>query len=233
VCFVDAWLQRPGPTLTHRRNLHAMRARRLPIGGLATLTALLAALAVVLVAGAPAARTVIDTVFASTTTSTTTSTSVVTTTTLATVASRSGHPGSPRSTTPHTTGGAPRSTSGGRSTRPTTGTTSRHPVKASAPPVTTTTRPRSVMATPVTRTGTLLAGVTSWSTRVGPVDDVSVSVQPGRRVTLTVVCGLATSSATSLATATVAHLRGEGSCRATFSIPVGGTGAVAWRMVTT
>lgn len=85
----------------------------------------------------------------------------------------------------------------------------------------------------VTRTGTLLAGVTSWTARVGPVAVVSVSVRPGRRVTLTVVCGLAERSATSLATATVAHLRGEGSCQATFSIPTGGTGSVAWRVVTT
>ncbi|HEV3328387.1 MAG TPA: hypothetical protein VGZ33_03240 [Acidimicrobiales bacterium] len=209
-----------------------MRTRRLPTGGLAALAVLLAALAVVMVAGSPLPRTVVERVRAATTTTSvplsrrgphdTTSRHVVD----AGVASRPSTQLATAHESPTTQRQAPPSTS----TTSTTSTTTTTLLRT----VTATTVPVRVSATagPASRDGTFEAGETSVTARVGAVRGVMVSVSAGIKVTLSVACGLTEVSATAVSTATVRLDGGGGACTATFAVPPGSPQPAPWRLVT-
>jgi len=200
-----------------------MRTRRLPTGGLAALAVTLAALAVVVVAGVPPPRTVVRV-----------RTDVRRVTVLVPTTRRS-HPAPRRAHRPSTGrladahGGAPAAL-GAPSTPPAATTTTflTPSTTTTIPPVTTTTAP----PTPSSRRGTFEGGRTTATERLGAVRSVTVSVPVGIRVTLSVTCGLATSSATSFSSATV-HVHGGGaSCVATFRVPPSSPQPSSWRLVT-
>jgi hypothetical protein len=207
-----------------------MRTGRLPTGGLAALAALLAALAVVVVAGAPAPRTILERVRVATTRP---SASVVNRVhrnrSLQRVADIDGDPR--RTTSEEAT--VPTHGPASTPTSSTTTTTTRA-VTTTTRPVTTTTSPALVGAAgaPVSRDGTFAPGQTTVTAHLGAVRAVAVSVQAGLKVTLSVTCGLASRSATSVSTATVHIPDGAGACVATFAIPAGSPQPTTWQLVT-
>ena len=203
-----------------------MRARRLPTGGLVSLAVVLAALAVVVVAGAPPARTRV----------------VVerqVTTREVRVPIRS-HQRAPRpglrivvvDTSPasadHGAGAAspPRARTGATTTTTPVTTTKTPPV------TTTTTAPPKAAALPSSRDGVFEGGATTASVWVDAVRAVTVVVPSGIEVTLTVTCGLVTASATQMTTATVHVESGGEACTATFSIPASAPQPARWRLST-
>jgi hypothetical protein len=206
-----------------------MRTRRLPTGGLAALAVLLAALAVVIVAGSPLPRTIVERVRAATTTTgvplsrrgphRATSRHVVDTV----VPSRRITMIATTRESPTTQHLSPPSIS----TTSTTTTTLRGTVTATTVPT-----PGSATAGPESRDGTFEAGQTSVTARVGAVRGVTVSVSVGIKVTLSVACGLTDASATAVSTATVHVDGGGGACTATFAVPPGSPQPAPWRLVT-
>ncbi len=89
----------------------------------------------------------------------------------------------------------------------------------------------SPVTTAVSRDGTFAVGESSFTARVGPVHEVTVSVRAGVKVTLSVTCGLTVMSATSVSSATV-RVHGGDACVATFSVPSAGPQPTPWQLVT-
>jgi hypothetical protein len=209
-----------------------MRTRRLPTGGLAALAALLAALAVVVVAGAPTPRTIVERVRVTTTRPTT---SVVDgahrhrSSKHAMEVDRDLRRSSSEEVSIPTTRRAAAPSSS-------TTTTTAPPRPVTTPPrsVTTTTRPVSVGGAdqPISRDGTFAPGQTSVTTRLGSVRAVAVSVRGGIEVTLSVTCGLTVVTATSVSRTTVQVPVGASACVAKFAVPAGSPQPTTWQLVT-
>jgi len=206
-----------------------MRTRRLPTGGLAALAVVLAALAVVVVAGTPAPRATVER---------------PTTTTLASHhddGSRRRHH-APVATNAdvdvRSSGGTERHASvtappGHRTTAtsaPATTTSSPPSTTTTAEPVTTTTSVR--LALPTSRRGVFEGGRTTASEWLGAVRTVTVEVPGGVRVTLSVTCGFVTAPpATSFTSVTVRVQGGGAACVATFAVPSSSPQPAPWRLL--
>ena len=216
-----------------------MRRRRLPTGGLVSLAVVLAALAVVVVAGAPTPRTRVvveqrtHTIWRTTTRGV--SERVPRRPHRATrerarayaVVAHDGSTGARRPPEGHVAAPAPPEPT----TSPTATTTT---TTTTGPPATTTTTVPAPAAAPAptSRDGVFEGGATSASARVDAVHAVTVVVPAGIQVSLSVVCGLATWSTTSMTKATVHVLSGGAACTATFSIPTSAPQPARWRLTT-
>jgi hypothetical protein len=208
-----------------------MGARRLPTGGLAALAVTLAALAVVVVAGTPAPRAHRTTV-----------TRYLPGTTIVRyrdvivwrdrpgAAARGRAPSADADVTPTP---VRRSPTTHRATRPRRSTTTPTRPTGTTPTTTSTTTTTTVAAPgapPTSLEGTFEGGATTASQQLGPVRTVTVSVPPGIPVKLTVTCGLAHRSATSMTSATVHVVSGGASCTAVFSVPSTTPQPAPWRL---
>jgi hypothetical protein len=206
-----------------------MRTRRLPSGGLAALAVVLAALAVVVVAGAPAPRTVVERITSST----------------RTVRHHEGtahrHPhhrdvivtvvGTPVTHVASRTSDTPPPRHRASKTRRPATTTPSAPTTTTSVPVTTTTSARRAL--PTSRGGVFEGGQTTATEWLGAVRSVTVLVPEGVRVTLSVTCGFATSPTRSEFTSVTVRVQGGGaSCAATFGIPASSPQPAPWRLVT-
>jgi cytoskeletal protein RodZ len=184
--------------------------RRVPAGSLAALAVILAALAVVVVAGA---RDTILRVTAPAAVAPTTQPASPTTTS----PPHTSTPSTPAPSSPGSRGDevsllAPPPTS---APRPTTTTTTTTPTTTSTSTTTTTTP-----VTPVTdATGTFAHGATAARIPLGPVHQVTASVTPGVDVTLTVTCGPLVASASSASSVSVSLDDGPSACTAVIEIP--------------
>jgi len=205
-----------------------MRTRRLPTGGLAALAVVLAALAVVVVAGTPAPRAIVER---------------VTTTTFASHhrvdSRRHRHPPPVRTNTDvdvassATEGRASSTAPPGHRATPTSGPAT---PTSSPPATTTTTEPTTTSvhpASPTSRHGVFEGGQTTASQWLGAVRTVTVLVPDGVRVTLSVTCGFVTAPpATSFTSVTVRVQGGGAACVATFAVPSSSPQPAPWRLIT-
>ncbi|HUD70115.1 MAG TPA: hypothetical protein VMQ40_07740 [Acidimicrobiales bacterium] len=195
-----------------------MPTRRIPSGGLAALAVLLAALAVIVVAGAPLVRTIV-TLGQPRTPQATTPISPTTTTLPTIVASRATPPGGyvtvPSS--PHRTSTPARH----RTSTPTTST-------STTTTTTTTSQPHVTPAIVPSLSGTFEAGATTVVARLGAVHTVTVSVPVGMRVTLSVTCGISSSTKTHTTSATVHMTAPTATCVATIRVPPSAPEPATW-----
>jgi hypothetical protein len=205
-----------------------MRTRRLPTGGLAALAVLLAALAVVVVAGAPVPRAIVER---------------VTTTSLA----RHHHVGTSRQLDNRPAGTSTDVAVDGpgivhrtlRTAPPTRRAPSRPSTTSPTPPTTTTTTTPVTATTTVhpspttSRGGVFEGGRTTATAWLGAVRTVTVLVPDGVRVTLSVTCGFVGSRpATSFTSVTVRVQGGSAACVATFAVPTSSPQPAPWRLIT-
>jgi hypothetical protein len=185
---------------------------------------LLAALAVVVVAGA---RTQLETIVITSPPLTTTSTTTATTTTIGSRGTSYAGPGA----TVDDEQSAPRvpqhvSTPTRQAAIPTTTTT---PTTTTS--TTTTTQPPVRPTGPSSLSGTFVGGETTMVARLGAVRTVTVSVPVGMRVTLSVSCGISQRTATHTTTATVHIVDPASTCVATIRVPPSSPEPAAWHLV--
>ena len=207
------------------------------MGALVSLTVVLAALAVVVVAGAPPAhtrvvvRTTVTHLYVPVLVSRGAPSAEV-------VARGGGRPGAASGTgAPATTTVAPptrrASTSVTTTTTSTSTATTTVTTTTTVPTVTTTTVASTDAPQRRSRDGVFEGGAVTASVTVGQVEGVEVSVPAGLQVTLSVTCGLTTwPPVTSMTSAVVHVLSGGASCTATFRIPSSSPQPAHWVLVT-
>jgi hypothetical protein len=189
---------------------------------------LLAALAVVVVAGA---RTQLETIVITSPPLTTTSTTTATTTTIVSRGTSYAGPGA----TVDDEQSAPRvpqhvSTPTRHAASPTT-TTTPTTTTSTTTTTTTTTQPPVRSTGPSSLSGTFVGGETTMVARLGAVRTVTVSVPVGMRVTLSVSCGISQRTATHTTTATVHIVDPVSTCVATIRVPPSSPEPAAWHLV--
>jgi hypothetical protein len=185
---------------------------------------LLAALAVIVVAGAPLVQTIVTLGQPRTiqTTPTAPTTTTPTPTTLpAIVASRATQPG--RYVTVPSSSHRTSTPAQHRTSTPTTST----PTTTST---TTTSQPPVTQAIVPSLSGTFEAGETTVVARLGAVRTVTVSVPVGMRVTLSVTCGISSSTKTHTTSATVHMTAPTATCIATIRVPPSSPEPATWHL---
>jgi hypothetical protein len=206
-----------------------MGRRRLPTGGLLSLAVVLAALAVIVVAGAKhPTRIVVG------------PTRVVrvhvTQRVPVRVPERVGGPSGAQGSQPILVVDGPTSAIASTTTTiaqgavPSTTTTSIAPTTTTP---TTTTTVVTASTGPTSRSGVFEGGATSATARIGPVRTVTVTVPPGLRVTLQVTCGLWHDTATAMTSVSLAVASAGAACTATFAIPQSSPQPAAWHLAST
>ncbi len=186
---------------------------------------LLAALAVVVVAGA---RTQLETIVITSPPDPTTSTTMAPTTT--TVSRGTPHAGSGIAVDGEpATPGVPQHVS--TPTRPASPTTTPPSTPTTTTSTTTTTQPPARHTGPSSLSGTFEGGETTMVARLGTVRTVTVSVPVGMRVTLSVSCGISQARATHTTTATVHIVDPASTCVATIHVPPSSPEPATWHLV--
>lgn len=214
--------------MRRRRSLSHVRHRRVPAGSLAALAVVLAALAVLVVAGAraPTSRE-------------------RATMTLPSTQAHTGSKTSPGRTTRvrikvdyvRVPEPAPGGVIGVTGAQRTVGSSSSSTTSATVAPTTTTTTtttttlPVEAQSLLTTRAGAFTLGATQVSVRLGPVHVVTVVVPAGIEVTLEVVCGLDHAGNASSSAVTVEVPNGSTSCLATIAVPTSTPEPARWRLV--
>ena len=207
-----------------------MPTRRVPTGGLAALAVVLAALAVVVVAGARGP--------------------VFTVTRAPVYVGRLVVPPTPRvagRTPTHlrrvgtATTGATSATSGppharararlSQARRALPITTTSTPPATTSSTTSTTVPPTAADGSATSRSGAFEGATTSTTERLGPVRMVSVTVPAGVEVTLVVTCGLQSAHSTSTTSVSVRLAGGSATCVAQFSVPRTTAGPARWHLV--
>ena len=206
-----------------------MPTRRVPTGGLAALAVVLAALAVVVVAGARGP--------------------VFTLTRAPVYTGRLVVPQMPRvavrtPTHPHRVGTATTGATSARSGPQHAGARERLSQARGALPTTTisttptttsttwtTAPPEPADSSATSRSGAFEGATTSTTERLGPVRMVSVTVPAGVEVTLVVTCGLQSAHSTSTTSVSVRLAGGSATCVAQFSVPRTTAGPARWHLV--